>query len=94
MVMADKSKPTNVLRPQFTSPLHELADKTVHELLSRLGVDGVFIVLYRASDDTMGTAMCAPTLSIDSMVGLSVAGLAMCRAQVLAAAGVPQKPLA
>jgi hypothetical protein len=61
---------------QETSPaendMQELATQTALDLGTRIGVDGVIVVIVRKGDDTMGCALNAPHLPVDVMIGCMV----------------------
>ena len=44
-------------------------------------VDAVFVLCFRASDDTAGSALVAPDMPIDAMIGMVVSALAKLRSE-------------
>lgn len=44
-------------------------------------VDAVFVLCFRASDDTAGSALLAPDMPIDAMIGMVVSALAKLRSE-------------
>jgi hypothetical protein len=48
-------------------------------------VDGIFVLCYRASDDTCGGAIHGPEVSLDSMIGMVVGILGKLRNEKAAA---------
>ena len=43
-------------------------------------VDGIFVLCFRASDDSAGSALVAPDIPIDAMIGMIVSALGKLRA--------------
>jgi hypothetical protein len=54
-----------------------LAESAAHVCVSK--VDAVFVLCFRASDDTAGSALVAPDMPIDAMIGMIVAALGKLR---------------
>lgn len=67
----------------------------VAEEVAGRGVDAVFVLCYRASDDSNGAVMHYPDVALDSMIGMVVAALGELRnrrAASLVATEAPPAP--
>lgn len=62
----------------------KLADETSKALSALEDVDGVIVLVARASDDTMSVSMSARDVSVDSMIAAIVQALGKMRAAALA----------
>lgn len=66
------------------SDLGELAAETSKALAALEDVDGVIVLVARASDDTMSVSMSARDVSVDSMIAAIIQSLGKMRAAALA----------
>ena len=57
------------------------AQLVAEELIERIGIDGVFVLLIRKSDDTMGAAVAGSKVEFDVLVGCTVEMLGHLRPQ-------------
>lgn len=58
-----------------------LAESVAHCSKNAVRVDGIFVLCFRASDDTAGSALVAPDMPIDAMIGMVVSALAKLRSE-------------
>ena len=56
-----------------------LAESAAHVSVSK--VDAVFVLCFRASDDTAGSMLIAPDMPIDAVIGMVVAALGKLRSE-------------
>ncbi len=56
-----------------------LAKTATRENASGTKVDAIFVLCFRADDDTAGSALVAPDMPIDAMIGMVVSALGKLR---------------
>jgi hypothetical protein len=66
--------------------LVSLAREVAVEVGARVGVDGVFVFVYRKGDDSSGAAINASTVEINTMVAMIVQNLGAIRQQIVESA--------